>query len=127
VLTEGVAKTSHAHSESCGVPLASPIRPIGVVRSPFPTRMGTPRWASIPLAHLAAFGRGGNKTARQGVLAPSTRGWIQLDGKLNAAAALDGLQQFSHLWIVFVFHRNTNVTKWAQAPWVFSPIARVAD
>jgi len=72
------------------VVLPWPIRSIGVVRSPFPTRMGTPR---------------------QGVLAPSTRGWIQLESKLNPAAALDGLQQFSHVWIIFVFHCNTNAEK----------------
>jgi hypothetical protein len=50
--------------------------------------------------------------ARQGMLAPATRGWIQLEGKLNPAEALDGIQQFSHVWIVFVFHQNTNASKY---------------
>jgi tRNA (Thr-GGU) A37 N-methylase len=55
--------------------------------------------------------------ARQGMLAPATRGWIQLEGKLNPAEALDGIQQFSHVWIVFVFHQNTNASKYQPSPW----------
>lgn len=93
VLTERAATgSSSAQGDEAGqlATLSAPIKPIGVVRSPFPSRMGTPR---------------------QGMLAPATRGWIQLEGRLNPAEALDGIQQFSHVWIVFVFHQNTNASK----------------
>jgi tRNA-Thr(GGU) m(6)t(6)A37 methyltransferase TsaA len=48
-------------------------------------------------------------TPRQGLLAPHARGRILLDS-LNVGAALDavdGLEHFSHIWVVFVFHLNT--------------------
>ncbi len=35
---------------------------------------------------------------------------MQFDPKLgvNAEHALDGLQHFSHVWLIFVFHRNSS-------------------
>jgi tRNA (adenine37-N6)-methyltransferase len=68
------------------------IRPIGVVRSVYRLCVGTPR---------------------QGMLAPHARGRIELynmdDDRTGvaAAASVDGLQQYSHIWIVFIFHLNT--------------------
>jgi tRNA-Thr(GGU) m(6)t(6)A37 methyltransferase TsaA len=48
-------------------------------------------------------------TPRQGLLAPSTRGRIHLHklGDSSTAEAITGLEGFSHLWILFVFHLNT--------------------
>jgi tRNA (adenine37-N6)-methyltransferase len=68
------------------------VHPIGVVRSVYRLCVGTPR---------------------QGMLAPHARARIELHN-LNddrtgvaAAASVDGLQHYSHIWIVFIFHLNT--------------------
>lgn len=60
--------------------------PIGVVRSCFRECRGTPR---------------------QGFFAPATRGRIEFDKKLQPDCTM-GLEDFSHVWIVFVFHMNNN-------------------
>jgi tRNA-Thr(GGU) m(6)t(6)A37 methyltransferase TsaA len=59
------------------------LQPIGVVHSVYALCVGTPR---------------------QGLLAPHARGRIELQ---LSEAAVDGLAEFSHVWIVFVFHLNT--------------------
>ena len=61
--------------------------PIGVVRSCFRECRGTPR---------------------QGFFAPATRGRIEFDTKLQPDCTL-GLEEFSHVWIVFLFHMNNNI------------------
>lgn len=63
------------------------VHPIGFIRSIFKERNGTPR---------------------QGLLVPSSRGSIHFHHSINPYSSLDGLDHFSHLWIVFVFHENTN-------------------
>ena len=61
------------------------LRCIGTVESPFTKRMGTPR---------------------QSQLVPSSRGIIHFSCQ---SAALDGIDAYSHLWIIFGFHANTNI------------------
>jgi len=61
---------------------------IGTLHTPFTKRMGTPR---------------------QGALVPSSRAFLQLDISL-AIEILDGIQEYSHCWVVFEFHANTNLT-----------------
>lgn len=64
------------------------VRRIGVVRSPFVKRAGTPR---------------------QGLVCPSSRGKVVLQRGGNVvAAALDGLDRYSHAWLLFEFHANTD-------------------
>ena len=46
-------------------------------------------------------------TPRQGLFAPSTRGKIVLKKKIPSSS-LDGLEHFSHVWVLFIFHMNTN-------------------
>lgn len=46
-------------------------------------------------------------TPRQGVLVPAARATIRFHSSVSPAA-LEGLEQFSHLWVLFVFHENTN-------------------
>lgn len=53
-------------------------------------------------------------TPRQGRLVPSTRGVIKLDDVLSAEA-LEGLDAFSHVWLVYVFHKNSNFFKHERA------------
>ena len=57
---------------------------IGTCVSPYTKRMGTPR---------------------QGKLVPSGRGYIQLN---IPAEVLDGMEEYSHAWIIFTFHANTD-------------------
>ena len=73
-------KTSTSSSSFSNFP------PVGVVRSCFRECRGTPR---------------------QGSFAPSTRGHIDFERSIPADS-LDGLEHFSHVWILFVFHKNTN-------------------
>lgn len=68
------------------------IKPIGTISTCFPQKFGTPR---------------------QGLLAESTRGCIQLDEKVIGAGALDGLGSYSHMWVITIFHENTNMHKLA--------------
>ncbi|CAB9504724.1 Putative S-adenosylmethionine-dependent methyltransferase RcsF [Seminavis robusta] len=62
------------------------LRCVGTVVSPYTKRMGTPR---------------------QGSLVPSSRAFIQIDGSTLQMEALDGMEDYSHLWILFGFHANT--------------------
>ena len=64
--------------------------PIGFVESPFPDRRGTPR---------------------QPMLVPAARGKIRFDRKIIQNEHFKELDQFSHVWVVFVFHNNTNAEK----------------
>lgn len=63
------------------------IKPIGFVESPYSERRGTPR---------------------QPMLVPAAHGRIRFDKHLIQAEHFQELSQFSHLWVVFMFHENTN-------------------
>jgi tRNA-Thr(GGU) m(6)t(6)A37 methyltransferase TsaA len=63
------------------------LKRIGTIVSPFTKRMGTPR---------------------QGSLAPHSRGYVQLISQVCPTTCLMGLEQYSHAWIIFEFHANTN-------------------
>ena len=62
--------------------------PVATVESCFPNRCGTPR---------------------QGILVPGAKGRIVFS-KSIPIESLHDLETFSHAWVVFVFHENTNVT-----------------
>ena len=51
-----------------------------------------------------------NGTPRQGLHAPHSRATLRIDPGcgVDAVGALTGLEQFSHVWLIFVFHENTN-------------------
>ncbi|KAL3902798.1 MAG: hypothetical protein SGILL_010693, partial [Bacillariaceae sp.] len=68
-------------------PYLMPLSTIGTIVSPYPKRMGTPR---------------------QGALVPSSRGCVQFVPSL-APECLDGIDEYSHLWVVFQFHENTSL------------------
>ena len=66
-------------------------RPIGHIESCFVERRGTPR---------------------QGMLVPTARARLRLNPHVvQPAAALEGLTGFSHVWLLFDFHENTNSGK----------------
>jgi tRNA (adenine37-N6)-methyltransferase len=60
---------------------------IGFARSTYPHRFGTPR---------------------QSGLAPESRAFIEIRSKFQPELSLDGLAACSHVWLIFVFHKNTN-------------------
>ncbi len=62
------------------------LQTIGTIVSPYTKRMGTPR---------------------QGALVPSGRGYVQLTN--IPMECLEGMEGYSHAWIIFSFHANTNI------------------
>lgn len=65
-------------------------KPIGHIQSPFPDRRGTPR---------------------QPILVPAARGFVRFNTQIIQAEHFAELSEFSHVWIIFVFHENTNEGK----------------
>lgn len=65
-------------------------QPIAFAESPFPDRRGTPR---------------------QPLLVPAARGYIRFQKQLVQLAHYEELKEFSHVWVLFVFHENTNTDK----------------
>ncbi|CAA6670288.1 unnamed protein product [Spirodela intermedia] len=67
-----------------------PDDPMATVRSCFSTRNGTPR---------------------QPLLVPLARACLTLDTSRVPPGALEGLAEYSHCWILYVFHLNTDLEK----------------
>ena len=62
----------------------------------------------IPIGIISSVYRLCVGTPRQGLLAPNCRGRIELSPALLSADSILGLDGYSHVWVVFVFHLNTN-------------------
>ncbi|KAK9130207.1 hypothetical protein Sjap_010694 [Stephania japonica] len=67
-----------------------PLAPIAVVQSCFTTRNGTPR---------------------QPLLVPLARACLLFDLSRVPTSSLEGLAEYSHCWIIYIFHLNTNLDK----------------
>ncbi|MCP3894558.1 MAG: hypothetical protein GY706_08000, partial [Bacteroides sp.] len=67
------------------------LRCIGRIVSPYTKRMGTPR---------------------QGALVPTGKGYVQLEIPIEC---VEGLELYSHAWILFSFHANTDMPSTAKA------------
>jgi tRNA-Thr(GGU) m(6)t(6)A37 methyltransferase TsaA len=67
-------------------------------------------WHMTPIGHIRTCYVEKNGTPRQGCVCPSSAAVLklQLGAGLNAAHALEMLDHFSHVWLVFVFDRNGN-------------------
>lgn len=63
------------------------MKPIGFVHSCFRDRFGTPRQPSLVNA---------------------SDGYIQIRPEFQPEFSLEGLSEYSHLWVIFHFHQNTN-------------------
>ena len=59
-----------------------------------------------------------NGTPRQGLLAPKTKGYIEFEKWIKPDDACKGIEEYSHLIILFKFHLNTNIT---YKPFVMPP------
>ncbi len=67
-----------------------------------------------PIGEISSCYRQCIGTPRQGLLVPSSRASITL-AKNVSSEAINGLQDFSHVWITFKFHLNTNILKESKA------------
>jgi tRNA-Thr(GGU) m(6)t(6)A37 methyltransferase TsaA len=63
------------------------LEPIGFIESCFKEKFGTPR---------------------QPPLVPQSTASLKLRPDLSPAKALSGLEKFSHVWVLFLFHKNSN-------------------
>ncbi|EOY31634.1 Uncharacterized protein TCM_038609 isoform 3 [Theobroma cacao] len=81
-----VAQPKCENSEMTSYPMA----PIGIIQSCFSTRNGTPR---------------------QPLLVPLARACLVFDSARVPPASLEGLEEYSHCWIIYVFHLNTDLEK----------------
>ncbi|KAK9099954.1 hypothetical protein Scep_023384 [Stephania cephalantha] len=70
--------------------ISYPLAPIAVVQSCFSTRNGTPR---------------------QPLLVPLARACLLFDLNRVPPSSLEGLAEYSHCWIIYIFHMNTNLDK----------------
>lgn len=61
-----------------------------------------------PIGHIESCYRERFGTPRQPGLVPDSWAILKLRPELNLSDALYGLDGFSHLWVIFVFHLNTN-------------------
>ncbi|KAG7672852.1 hypothetical protein KSW81_001791 [Nannochloris sp. 'desiccata'] len=76
--------------------IAFPLRPIGTLRSCFNKRNGTPR---------------------QPLLVPAARSALTLRPEL-AADIFEGLQKYSHCWVLYIFHENTDLQRLWQPSYI---------
>ena len=79
------------HSATVPTPTSVQLQVIGVVRSPFTERFGTPRQATV---------------AGRGQEGPDALGRIELDPRLIPAAALEDLAGFDRIWVLSWMHLN---------------------
>lgn len=75
----------------------NPFKPIGIIRTVFPEKRAVPRQAAVGSQLL---------------------GCIELTPTVftNPEHALEGLDEFSHIWIIYHFHKNEPCTKSKVAP-----------
>ncbi|KAF8033844.1 hypothetical protein BT93_C0187 [Corymbia citriodora subsp. variegata] len=85
-LRKAVAQPQLENSEVTSYPM----RPIGIVKSCFSTRNGTPR---------------------QPLIVPLARASLVFDASRVPPASLEHLEGYSHCWIIYVFHLNTDLEK----------------
>jgi tRNA-Thr(GGU) m(6)t(6)A37 methyltransferase TsaA len=107
-VTGGASKPSTIESKS---PTAAATNAPGSSRSPGP---GGGLVSMLPIGVVRSCFRECRGTPRQGHFAPATRGRIEFSKQIQADCTL-GLEDFSHVWIVFLFHMNTNVRSVAAA------------
>ena len=61
-----------------------------------------------PIGHISSVYQLCVGTPRQGLLAPNSRGRIDLNPNRIASDSVLDLDKFSHVWVVFIFHLNSN-------------------
>ncbi|MGE3973921.1 MAG: tRNA (N6-threonylcarbamoyladenosine(37)-N6)-methyltransferase TrmO [Bdellovibrionales bacterium] len=74
-------------ASTAGIWLHMDFQPIGYIQSCFKEKFGTPRQPS---------------------LVPESTASLKIRSDLQPQEALVGLEQFSHVWVIFEFHKNAN-------------------
>jgi len=80
---------------------------------------GTNPFSSItlqPIGHISSIYKLCVGTPRQGGLAPHSRGSLQFYPHRISSDSILSLEQYSHVWIIFVFHLNNNIQSNRYAP-----------
>lgn len=67
------------------------VNPIAIIHSPYKEKFAVPR---------------------QPGLVPSAHALLEILPPYNDINAFSGLEDFSHLWLMFIFHKNEQQTKW---------------
>lgn len=67
-----------------------------------------------PIGEISSCYRQCIGTPRQGLLVPSSRASITLVKNISPES-IEGLEKFSHVWITFKFHLNSNILKESKA------------
>ncbi|XP_063585587.1 tRNA (adenine(37)-N6)-methyltransferase-like [Penaeus indicus] len=64
------------------------------------------RWQ--PIGHIKSWFRHKNGTPRQGSVTTLSRGMLKIDKEVfnNPHHSLEGLDEYSHIWIFFIFNKN---------------------
>eukprot|EP00039_Didymoeca_costata_P003593 m.68601 g.68601 ORF g.68601 m.68601 type:complete len:371 (-) comp11982_c0_seq1:39-1151(-) len=84
-----ISPTSHEAEEDTSLGWLQSIKPIGYLQSCFVRKNGTPR---------------------QGGLSTHARASLKLQCFSDASPALEGLHEYSHVWVLFVFHQNNKAS-----------------
>ncbi len=111
------ASSSAPHSASSTALLAAPALDAGAAAVLTKARPGTahtmfPRTGGgswVPIAHLESPFLQRNGTPRQGGLVPTVRARIHMDKRTAPRDSTHGLMEYSHVWLIWEFHENTNV------------------
>ncbi|KAF2076234.1 hypothetical protein CYY_002475 [Polysphondylium violaceum] len=64
-----------------------------------------------PIGFLESCFRERNGTPRQGLIVTKGKAMLKLKTTVNPSYSLEGLDQYSHCWLIFVFHENTNTLR----------------
>ncbi|XP_015919693.1 tRNA (adenine(37)-N6)-methyltransferase isoform X2 [Parasteatoda tepidariorum] len=70
-----------------------------------------PVYPLLPIGYISSCFKFKNGIPRQPTLCPSARGTLKIEKSVftNPEHSLIGLEEFSHVWILFIFHENENV------------------
>ena len=84
----GDSKSGGTADKSAGGAGAVEMKVIGRIRSCFRRRFGAPR---------------------QGSVVAGSRAVLRMTAECNPAMSTDSLDQYSHVWLIYIFHENTNL------------------
>ncbi|KAK7930530.1 hypothetical protein WMY93_006925 [Mugilogobius chulae] len=67
---------------------------------------------TVPIGYLSSCFSAKNGTPRQPTICGSSRAELRIQQSVfnNPEHALEGLEQYSHVWIIFVFHKNGHLS-----------------
>lgn len=90
--------------------LPRPAAAAGEVTSPEEVE-GAGGFVFHPIGTFASCYRNRCGTPRQGGIVPESLAVLRCSRDLNPEAALEGFDAYSHCWVLYVFHQNTNLQR----------------